>query len=103
MRRSVLALAGTLVALAVMVVGSPSAGAQNLKFTFNDVDVDGLTLEIEAGVKVLKNRPDSVTCSYFTDDYQDSLGYYFDFYEPAPVDAEAVLAICVAGFDERHT
>ncbi|HEX6238506.1 MAG TPA: hypothetical protein VFZ68_15000 [Acidimicrobiales bacterium] len=103
MRRSVLALAGTVVAVAVMVLGAPSAGAQNVKFTFNDVALDGQTVEIEAGVKILKNKPDSVTCSYFTDDYQDSLGYYFDFHEPAPVEADEVLAICIAEFDERHT
>lgn len=52
-------------------------------------------------MKLLKNKDDSVTCSYFTDDYRDSLGYYVDNVEPAPVDAEAVLQFCLDNFDER--
>lgn len=72
------------------------------KLTFNDVTLpDGQTGEIEASVKLLNNKDDSVTCTYFTDDYQESLGYYFDHVEPAPIGAEAVLQFCLDNFDER--
>lgn len=104
MRRNVMALAGAGVAAATLMLAAPAAGAEAIKFSFNDVVLpDGQTGEIEAGVKLLKNKPDSVTCGYFTDDYQDSLGYYFDFHEPAPTDADAVLEICLEEFDERQT
>ena len=104
MRRQVLALAGAILVAATMVLAAPAAGAQNTKFTFNDVTLpDGQTGEITAGVRVLKNKPDSVTCGYFTDDYRASLGYYFDFHEPAPTDADDVLAVCLEEFDERQT
>ncbi len=104
MHRNVMALVGGGVAAATIVLAAPRAGAENVKFSFNDVVLpDGQTGEIEAGVRLSKNKPDSVTCGYFTDDYRESLGYYFDFHEPAPTDPDAVLAVCLAEFDERNT
>lgn len=89
--------------LLVGVVASP-AWAPVEKFTFNDVILpDGQTGEIEASVKVLKNKDDSVNCSYFTDDYQESLGYYFDHVEPAPLDRDSVLEFCLDNYDRRQT
>lgn len=101
MRRFLTALATMLGVVAFL---APSASATNLKFTFEDVVLpDGQVGEIQAGVKLSKNKADSVYCGYFTDNYGASLGYYFDFYEPAPTDPDAVLAICLAEFDERNT
>lgn len=89
--------------LLVMLLALP-AFAPVEKFTFNDVTLpDGQTGEIEASVKILTNKDDSVNCSYFTDDYQESLGYYFDFVQPAPLDAASVLEFCLDNFDERTT
>ncbi|MPZ53442.1 MAG: hypothetical protein GEU79_12045 [Acidimicrobiia bacterium] len=100
MRRSLVFM---ILAIVVVATALPALASGD-KFTFNDVVLpDGQVGEIEAGVKLLKNKPDKVTCSYFTDDYGESLGYYFDFHEPAPTDADAVLDICLAEFDERHT
>lgn len=99
MRHTMIAVTSAL----LLVVGAQAAAASVTKFTFNDVTLpDGQVGEIEASVKILKNKPDSVNCSYFTDDYQDSLGYYFDFHEPAPTESDAVLEICLDGYDERH-
>lgn len=75
------------------------AQAANTKYTFNDMDIDGVIVEIEAGVKTT-NKNDYSNCTYFTDDYRDVLGYY-----AAPVfagdTAEEVLQFCVNNFDER--
>lgn len=74
------------------------------KFSFNDVTLpDGQVGEIEAGVKTHPNKDDSINCSYYTDDYRDSLGYYFDFVEPAPHDPDVVLQFCLDNYDERNT
>ena len=99
MRRTWIAL----VSAFFVLLAAQAAAASVTKFTFNDVTLpDGQVGEIEASVKILKNKPDSVTCSYFTDDYQESLGYYFDFHEPAPTESDAVVQICLDGYDERH-
>ena len=74
------------------------------KVTFNDVVLpDGQVGEIEAAVKVLKNKDDSVNCTYFTDDYATGLGYYFDFEEPAVTEPAEVLQFCLDHYDERST
>ncbi len=101
MRRLVMTMA--MVITLVVAVALP-AFAPVEKFTFNDVLLpDGQTGEIEAAVKVLKDKDDSINCSYFTDDYVESLGYYFDFVEPAPLDPDAVLEFCLGNFDERSS
>lgn len=80
------------------------AYAPKEKFTFNDVELpNGQIGEIEADVKLHKNKDDSVTCTYFTDDYRESLGYYFQFIEPAPLDPDAVREFCLDNFDERFS
>ena len=88
----------------IAIALAPVGTAANLKFSFEDVVLpDDQVGEITAGVKLQKNNPDSVYCGYFTDDFVESLGYYFDFHEPAPTDPDAVLAICLDEFDERNT
>lgn len=83
------------------MVAAP-ASAKTVKYTFNDVQLpDGQTGEIEATVKDQKNKADSVYCGYFSDDYAESLGYYYDTVEVAPADADAVLEWCLDEFDER--
>lgn len=37
-----------------------------------------------------------------SDDWEENLGYYSNFYEPAPTDPDVVLAICRDNFDERR-
>lgn len=94
------------VGLVIALVGALAlpAYAPNEKYTFNDVQLtDELTGEIEASVKIQKNKDDSITCSYFTDDYEESLGYYFEFVEPAPLDAETVKQFCLDHFDDRFS
>jgi hypothetical protein len=99
MRQTFVALVSAL----LLMLGVQTAAASVIKFTFNDVTLpDGQVGEIEASVKILKNKPDSVYCGYFTDDYEESLGYYFDFHEPAPTEADAVLQICLDEFGERN-
>jgi hypothetical protein len=94
----------TIVCTVVLLVGTLAlpAYAPVEKFSFDDVTLpDGQIGEIEASVKVLKNKDDSINCSYYTDDYRESLGYYFDFVEPAPLDSQSVLDFCLDNFDER--
>lgn len=94
------------VGLVVALVGALAlpAYAPKEKHTFNDVQLtDELTGEIEASVKIQKNKDDSIACSYFTDDYEESLGYYLEFVEPAPLDAESVLEFCLEHFDDRFS
>ena len=101
MRRSI-----TLSVTVLLLVGAlaPPAFPPVEKFSFTDVTLpDGQRGEIAASVKVLKNKADSVNCSHYSDDFQASLGYYFDFVEPAPLDAGAVLDFCLDNYDERHT
>lgn len=92
-----------LTAALALALSAPGANAAE-KFTFADVELpDGQTGEIEASVKTHKHKDDSVYCGYFTDDYQDSLGYSFTVVEPAPTEADAVREFCLDAFDERHT
>jgi hypothetical protein len=73
--------------------------AKVTKYTFNDVDIDETIVEIEAGVKTT-NKGDFSNCSYFSDDYQESLGYYQEAVFAGDT-ADEVLAFCVENFDER--
>lgn len=101
MRRSV-----TVVATTMLLVGALAlpALAPVEKFSFNDVVLpDGQVGEIEAGVKTMPNKDDSINCAYYSDDYRDSLGYYFDFVEPAPLHPDVVRQFCLDNFDERNT
>lgn len=96
-----LAITSGLVIALVATLALP-AFAPVEKFTFNDVLLPNDEVgEIEASVKVHRNKDDSVNCSYFADDYAESLGYYFDFVEPAPLDPDAVLEFCLDNFSER--
>jgi hypothetical protein len=71
-----------------------------MRWLVNDVTYpDRTTGEIEATVKDT-NKNDLTTCSYFSDDYQASLGYYSD--EVVFADPAAVLEFCLDNFDERH-
>lgn len=99
MRRLITVL--TAVVLLVGVVALP-AWAPVEKLTFEDVTLpNDQTGEIEANVKVMKNKADSINCSYFADEYEESLGYYFEFVEPASTDANEVLQFCLDNFSER--
>lgn len=74
------------------------AQAKNTKYTFNDVEIGEQIVEIEAGVKET-NKNDYSNCSYFSDDYAESLGYYAAD-ESAGDIAEEVLDFCVKHFEE---
>jgi hypothetical protein len=102
-RYTVAAALGALV-LGASLALAPTAWAANTKMSFNDVVLpDGQIGEIEASARIMRNKSDSITCAYFTDDYKESLGYYFNFVEPAPTDADGLLALCLARFDFRNT
>lgn len=73
--------------------------AKVTKYTFNDVDIDGTIVEIEASVKTT-NKGDFSICTYFSDDYADYLGQYEEAVEAGDT-AEEVLDFCVANFDDR--
>ncbi len=97
-RRSSLLIILVLV-LALLVSGTVLAAKE--KYTFNDVDIEGTIVEIEASVKSV-NKGDFSTCSYYADDY----AYYLGFYtadESAGDTAEDVLAFCVDNFDDRES
>lgn len=101
MRRSV-----TIVVTAMLLVFALAlpALAPVEKFIFNDVTFpDGQIGELAASVKVHPNKDDSINCSYYSDDFLASFGYYFEFVEPAPLDADVVLQFCLDEFDERNT
>lgn len=84
------------------VVCAVPAAAKVTKFTFNDVMYpDGTTGEIEASVKST-NKSHLTYCGYFSDDYQESLGYYEEFSEAtASTDPGEVESFCLESFDER--
>ena len=73
------------------------------KFTFNDVThPDGTTGEITASVKNT-NTSHLWYCGYFSDDFQQSLGYFEEFSDTQiEADAAAVEQFCLANFDERE-
>ena len=102
MRKKVLLFAA--LSLLIAFVFATAVHAATTKYTFNDVKVETdqgtIIVEIEASVKTHKKKDDFSQCTYFSDDYQDALGYY-----SAPVDAgdtaEDVLDFCRSNFDER--
>jgi hypothetical protein len=91
-------LVGTIALLSTLVL-TASALAGVTKCTFNDVTYpDGITGEIEAGVKDT-NRSDLTNCTYFSDDYRQALGYYAD--AVVFTTAEEVRQFCLDHFSER--
>lgn len=97
MRTKKLVILGLLIVLTLAFATTAYAGVT--KYTFNDVDIDATIVEIEASVKTVK-KGDYSTCSYYSDDYIDYLGYYEDDVLAGET-AEEVLAFCVDHFDER--
>jgi len=89
-----------LVLIGVLVPAVAQAAVN--KFSFNDVIFpDGTLGELEAGSKITQ-KSTFTSCSYFSDDYADYLGY-FQSGEFASEDAAEVLAFCLAHYDERET
>lgn len=100
MRRLVTTITAT--ALLIMALALPGI-ASTQKFSFNDVTFpNGQAGEIEATLKLQKNKDDSVYCGYFSADYQDSLGYYFQFVDSPPLDASSVQEFCLNHFNDRE-
>lgn len=84
---------------ALLITGTVLAAKE--KYTFNDVDIDGTLVEIEASVKSV-NKGDFSTCNYYADDYAYYLGFYMAD-ESAGDTAGEVLAFCVDNFDNRES
>jgi hypothetical protein len=70
MRKRILPLTALL--LVLMFATTIAVQAKSNKYTFNDVAIGERTIEIEAGVKTT-NKSNYTNCSYFSDDYADSL------------------------------
>lgn len=89
-------------AAAAVVLAAPMAHASTTKFEFHDVELSAEVQDatIYATVKTMKKKPDNVYCGYATNDWQP-LGYYLEFVEPAPTEADNVRAFCVMNFDDR--
>ena len=103
MRRTIL-----VAAMVVLVpLSANTATAKVTKYTFNDVvltvaDGTEITGEIEASVKDVNKRT-TMYCGYFTDDYMESLGYYFDDSPVAEPTESDVLNFCLEEFPKRST
>ena len=97
MRKKIVIIASLVALLALLM--ATTAYAKKTNYTYTDVELNGQIGEIEAGVKTT-NKNDYSECTYFSDDYQDALGYYADA-EIAGNTAEEVLEFCVEHFDER--
>lgn len=97
MHRKILILTSLMILLTFTFVSVVQAAVT--KYTFNDVDTDGMIVEIEASVKD-NNKGKFSQCTYFSDDYEDALGYYSDAIVAGDT-AEEVLAFCVEHFYER--
>lgn len=95
--RKTLFIAGLMIVFSLALATVAYAG--NAKYTFNDVGIDGELVEIEASLKTVK-KGDYTTCSYYSDDYADYLGYY-DADVFAGDSAEEILDFCVTNFDNR--
>lgn len=101
MRRLITTITATVLLLGTLAL---PAFAPTQKYSFNDVTFpNGQVGEIEANVKLQKNKDDSAYCGYFSADYQDSLGYYFQFVDSAPLDASSVEQFCLNHFNDRET
>jgi hypothetical protein len=99
-------LIASLVAVVAAVIAGP-ASAMATTYTFNDVtftDADGsqITGESEASVKDVRSGT-SIYCGYFSDDYRESLGYYFDASPVADPTESEVLDFCLEEFPHRWT
>lgn len=125
MSRRITSLAGVLASVALVVLVSACSDA--LPTEASDADVvaakggnsvdkftfEGVTLEdgdlvvedavVEAAVKdKKKDENDWTNCSYFTEDWQESLGSYGENVVPGDGGADAVEAFCVDRFSERQ-
>lgn len=94
-------------ALVLVPLGANTVSAKVTKYTFSDViltDADGTqtTGEIESSVKDVKQRT-TIYCGYFTDDYAESLGYYFDDSPVADPTESDVLDFCLEEFPNRFS
>lgn len=79
------------------------AAGDHIKATANDVTFsNGTTGELEVGSKITGNDSSYTTCSYFSDDYTESLGY-FESAEFASTDSDAVITFCLQHFEDRVT
>lgn len=106
MRKKVLLFAA--LSLLIAFVFATAVHAATTKYTFNDVEVETdqgtIIVEIEATVKTRKNKDNFVQCTYFSDDYEESLGYYSEHIaddDETPDTAEDVRAFCVDNFENR--
>ena len=97
MRKKILILTSLMIVLSFAFTSTVQAAVT--KYSFNDVEINGIIVEIEASVKD-NNKGAFSQCTYFSDDYQEALGYY-----SAPIvagdTAEEVLEFCAENFDER--
>ncbi|MGH2681939.1 MAG: hypothetical protein ACRDIX_01740 [Actinomycetota bacterium] len=92
-------------ALALVPVLGAGATAKVTKYTFNDVvltDADGTEIvgEIEASIKDVNKRT-TMYCGYFSDDYEESLGYYFDDSPVADPTEQDLIDFCLRWFPDR--
>ncbi|MDT8304715.1 MAG: hypothetical protein RRC07_02165 [Anaerolineae bacterium] len=99
MRKEWIVVAAILTIALFVVTGTAQAAVT--KYTFNDVDIDGTIVEIEASVKET-NKAAFSTCSYFADDYREFLGTYEDAVVGGTT-ADEVLAFCIGNFTNRDT
>ena len=97
MRRKILVI--TTLLLLLVFATAVAVQAKNTKYTFNDVQIEEQIVEIEAGVKETK-KSDYSNCNYYTDDYEDFLGYYQEDVSAGDT-AEEVLEFCVDHFGDR--
>jgi len=74
--------------------------AATIKYTFNNVDIGGTVVEIEAVVKDTAHS-DFTRCDFFSNDYVAWLGFYG---EPVALSgATAVQNFCIGHFADRTT
>lgn len=83
-------------------------GNSSQKFTFEGVTLEDGDLLVESGVveaavKDKRNdKNDWTNCTYFTEDWQESLGSHGEAVVPGDGSAEAVEAFCVDNFENRQ-
>lgn len=97
MLRKTLAFASAMIL--IILVLATTVQAANTQYTFNDVEIGEQIVEIEASVK-MTNKSDFSTCSYYSDDYMEYLGYYQEAVSAGNTAADA-LDFCVAHFGDR--
>lgn len=86
---------------ALLPVSISAAGAT--KFTFDDVTFsDGTTGVIEASSKV-NQKNTATTCNYYTDDYDEYLGYFYTNEVGFTEDqVDEVRQFCLDHFEDRE-